>query len=118
MQINRDDLTKKLKSKAFLLGFDLFGVAPVQEVPELSLFEKWLDQKYAGEMAYLERNKNKRISPNLVVENAKSVVVCGMNYHTENPLSVDSAPETSSWISRYAWGDDYHDLLKNKIKGL
>lgn len=118
MHINVDDLTTKLKSKAFSLGFELFGIAPVQEVPELSLFEKWLDQKYAGEMAYLEHNKEKRIAPKLIVENAKSVIVCGINYHTDNPLSIDSAPKASGWISRYAWGDDYHDFLKGKIKAL
>ncbi|MFQ5631045.1 MAG: tRNA epoxyqueuosine(34) reductase QueG, partial [bacterium] len=114
----KEDLATKLRQKAFALGFELFGVAKIQNVPEIGLFEKWLDNNYAGDMTYLERNKDKRKHPEQIVENAKSVIVCAANYHTKQPLSIEKAPKTRCWISRYAWGDDYHDVLKKKISAL
>ncbi|MFQ5631738.1 MAG: tRNA epoxyqueuosine(34) reductase QueG, partial [bacterium] len=118
MQYNNENLTTKLRQKACALGFELFGIAKIQEAPEIALFEKWLDNNYAGEMAYLARNKEKRMHPELIVDNAKSVIVCGANYHTNQSLSIEKAPATCGWISRYAWGNDYHDVLKKRIRVL
>ncbi|MCA9743019.1 tRNA epoxyqueuosine(34) reductase QueG [candidate division KSB1 bacterium] len=115
---DQHSLKNLLQIKAQNLGFELFGVAEIKDVPELTLFEKWLALGYAGEMHYLAKNKEKRIDPAKLVENAKSVIMCGAYYHTDAPLSVDHATADSGWIARYAWGDDYHDLLKKRIKSL
>jgi len=112
------DVTETLRRKALALGFDRFGVAPVQPVPELDFFPKWLQQGFAADMHYLERHTEKRLQVQNLVPNARSVIVCAKNYHTPAPLSTDPAPATAGWISRYAWGDDYHDLLKKKIRAL
>lgn len=111
-------LTKLLHDKSTALGFELFGVAPVQNVPELALFEKWLAQDYAGEMAYLANNSERRTDPRTIVKNAKSVIICGANYHTDAPLSTQPADADAGWIARYALGDDYHDVLKKRVKSL
>ncbi|KAA3661397.1 MAG: tRNA epoxyqueuosine(34) reductase QueG, partial [Calditrichaeota bacterium] len=60
----------------------------------------------------------KKCKPSLIIENAKSIIVCGQNYNTAYPLSTDPAEPGQAWISRYAWGDDYHDILKKKITEL
>lgn len=114
----RVTLTAALRRKAQELGFELFGVAAVDAHPELARYLQWLEAGYHGEMAYLARNEHLRRDPGALVENAQSVIACGKIYHTAAPLSVEPAPEGSGWIARYAWGDDYHDILKRKIREL
>ncbi len=111
-------LTQKLQRRARELGFELFGVAAVQDVPELARYREWIDAGLQADMHYMARNSEKRGNPELLVENARSVIVCGKNYHTRAPLSTEPAPPTAGWISRYAWGDDYHDVLKQRIREL
>lgn len=118
MAIRAELLTKQLRDKALALGFDTFGVAAIREVPELAHFASWLDHGYAGDMAYLHRQREKRLQPAQVVPNARSIIICALNYHTEAPLSTDPAPADTGWISRYAWGDDYHEILTAKIRAL
>lgn len=108
-------LTTQIKQKAVDLGFELVGVAPVEPVPELSFYREWIDAGYAGKMAYLERNIDKREDVTRVVADAKSVVVCAKVYHTNHPLSVEQTDKNRGWISRYSWGDDYHDVLRTKL---
>jgi epoxyqueuosine reductase len=104
------------------LGFDLCGVARATEFPELSRMEEWLARGYAGEMRYL--HDARRQTPSQVVEGARSVIVCALNYNTSLPFSTESPNEFSSsggpkgWISRYAWGDDYHNVLGEKLDAL
>ncbi len=111
-------LTQELRRFAMQLGFDLFGVAPVQQSPELLFFDAWLRRGYAGSMRWLWKQKEKRQNPQLIVPDAKSVIVCATNYNTNAPYSDEAAGAGSGWISRYAWGDDYHKTLKNRIKQL
>src|SRR5689334_14315832 len=93
-------------------GFDLFGIAPAAEFPELAHLEEWLERGHAGEMRYL--HDARRRSPERAVQGARSVIVCALNYNTAFPSSIDSAVPVFTpsgprgWISRYAWGDDYH----------
>ncbi|MFQ6114149.1 MAG: tRNA epoxyqueuosine(34) reductase QueG [bacterium] len=107
--------TQKIKQKAHDLGFDLVGVAPVQPVPELSFYKDWIEAGYAGEMEYLKRNVEKRTSITEVVPSAKSVIVCAVVYHTDHPLSTENHNPAKGWISRYSWGDDYHEVLRRKL---
>ncbi len=108
-------LTQAIKQKAHDLGFDLIGVAAVEPVPELSFYKDWIEAGYAGEMDYLKRHVEKRTDLKQVVPEAKSVIVCAMVYDSENPLSTEMRDPTRGWIARYAWGDDYHDVLQNKL---
>ena len=102
------------------LGFDLCGVVRVEAFPELAHFEEWLARGYAGEMSYLEDPR--RRNPALVQENMRSAIVCALNYNTDLPNSVDAAAaksrEPRGWISRYAWGRDYHEVVWEKLDAL
>ncbi len=108
--------------RARALGFDLCGVAPAETFPELAHLTEWLSRGYAGEMRYLQDPR--RNSPELVMPGARSVIVCAMNYNTAQPYSTEfagaagSAPTKRGWISRYAWGDDYHEVLVEKLETL
>ncbi len=104
------------------LGFDLCGVAPAEEFPELAHLEEWLARGYAGEMRYL--HDARRHSPSHVVQGARSVIVCALNYNTSFPYSTGVPDEIAApngprgWIARYAWSDDYHDVLGEKLEAL
>ena len=103
------------------LGFELCGVARAERVPELDQTSEWLARGYAGEMKYLADPR--RSDPRSVLPGIQSVIVCLLNYNTAQPLS--TAPsvlgadgEPRGWISRYAWGDDYHEVLRDRLDGL
>jgi epoxyqueuosine reductase len=108
--------------QAKTLGFDLCGVVRAEKFPELERFEEWLERGYAGEMKYLEDKR--RRDPALVMENLRSVIVCALNYNTEHAYSIEAAAGTAcddeprGWISRYAWGDDYHKVMLAKLNEL
>jgi epoxyqueuosine reductase len=127
--------------QARLLGFSLCGVAPAGQFPELQRLPEWLARGYAGHMNYL--SDPRRASPSLVLDGARSLIVCALLYNTDRPhtadvavpqvfmnryrqtgeetigaadVSPDDAPH--GWISRYAWGDDYHCVLGAKLEQL
>jgi epoxyqueuosine reductase len=111
-------LTQQIKAQARALGFDLVGVAPVHESPELAFFEQWIESGYGGEMHYLARNMARRRDIRQVLPGAQSVVVCGLNYDTDYPYSTTQDDPLRGWIARYAWNGDYHDLLQDKLEQL
>ncbi len=119
----RED-TRWLVESARVVGFDLCGVVPAGDFPELGRLPEWLARGYAGEMHYLDNPR--RLSPERMLEGAKSLIVCGLNYNTALPFSTGSGTATPTeesegprgWISRYAWGDDYHDVLLTKLQDL
>ena len=104
------------------MGFDLYGIAPAVEFPELAHLEEWLERGHAGEMRYL--HDERRRSPAQAMQGARSVIVCALNYNTALPASTEARelPEANTgprgWISRYAWGDDYHHVLGEKLEAL
>ena len=104
------------------MGFDLCGIAPAGDFPELAHLDEWLARGHAGEMRYL--HDERRRSPARAMQGACSVIVCALNYNTAFPASTDARtpPEASAgprgWISRYAWGDDYHQVLGEKLEAL
>jgi epoxyqueuosine reductase len=112
--------TARITKRAKELGFDLCGVVRVEAFPELAHFEEWLARGYAGEMNYLEDPR--RQNPALVQANLRSAIVCALNYNTSLPYSLDAvAAKTSEprgWISRYAWGRDYHEVVWEKLNAL
>jgi epoxyqueuosine reductase len=103
------------------LGFDLAGVARAEKFPELTRTPEWLARGYSGEMKYLADPR--RGDPQAAMPGIRSVIVGLLNYNTERPLSIDPALPInengpSGWISRYAWGDDYHDVLRERLDAL
>jgi epoxyqueuosine reductase len=106
----------KIKEKALALGFDLAGVAPLGPFPETVFYPHWLESGYAGEMQYLHRHKEMKLKPESVLPGAKSVIVCAMNYNTPPPLT--KFDRLRAWVSRYAWGEDYHDTVRCKLEEL
>jgi epoxyqueuosine reductase len=109
--------TGSIKEKAASLGFDVCGVAPAEAFSELSVLQDWLGKGYAGDMAWMARTAERRADVRNVIPGARSVIVTGTLYNTDRPYSSD-LPLDIARISRYAWGDDYHDVLKARLDGL
>ena len=109
--------SEALKRKAKELGFDLCGVAPADAYPELSFLEEWLARGYAGEMAWMARTRERRADVRNVLPDARSVIVTATLYNTDRPYG-DELPPDIARVSRYAWGDDYHDVLKPRLDAL
>ena len=114
------DVKAIVKRAAEEAGFDLAGVAPATDAPELKTFPEWIAAGHAGEMKYLEarddRGDLKRASLARVAPWARSVVVCAINYNTANPYSTQTHDSSRGWISRYAWSrDDYHDAVLRRL---
>jgi epoxyqueuosine reductase len=127
--------TRWIDERARATGFDLCGVAPVgagdlarekteggdqvHAFDELSRLPEWLARGYAGEMEYL--HDPRRSDPRLVLEGAQSLVVVALNYNAPPRVNEQGSADTESprgWISRYAWGDDYHEVIQGKLKAL
>ena len=112
---NTQQLTVRLKEKARALGFDACGVARASELTKSKplLFE-WLHQGYQGKMGYMGNHVEKRLDPRLLVPGARSVVVVAQNYY---PAGLQ--PEDTQFrIARYAYGKDYHLVMKDKLQAL
>ena len=109
-------LTKKIKEKALEIGFHKVGVARAEALPrERENLEEWLERGFQAEMGWMKREPEKRADPRLILENAKSVISVALNYFT--PHEHENSPAKGK-VSRYAWGDDYHDVLKEKLREL
>lgn len=104
-----------IKKEAERLGFLSCGISKAEfledEAPRL---ENWLKNNYQGELYYMENNFDKRLDPRLLVDNAKSVISLSYNYFTEEKQEDPKAPK----LSKYAYGTDYHFVIKDKLKEL
>lgn len=111
MDITRN--TQQIKAIASALGFSYCGISKAEfleeEAPRLA---DWLAKGYAGKMKYLENHFDKRLDPTLLVPGAKSVVSLMYNYFPKTDLATDGALK----VAKYAYGDDYHDVVRNKLK--
>ena len=107
-----------IKSRARELGFDACGIARADAYPELQFFDEWLARGYDGEMAYLREHLDWRRDVRTVVRGARSVVVTATLYNTKRPYSTEVADPAAARISRYAWGDDYHVIVKKRLEAL
>ena len=92
-------------------GFDLVGIAGADPPPELAVFGEWVARGHAGDMAYLSGQVAKRSDLRAAFPWARSMICVGLQYDTPHPYSTET-PSERGWISRYAWGDDYHDVMK------
>ncbi|MEJ7557877.1 MAG: tRNA epoxyqueuosine(34) reductase QueG [Pedobacter sp.] len=109
---NRSRYSKLIKEEAIRLGFMQCGIAKAdflaEEAPRL---EKWLSNNHHGKMAYMENHFDKRLDPRLLVDDAKSVISLTLNYYSEAAQTDPEAPK----ISKYAFGSDYHQVIKSKL---
>jgi epoxyqueuosine reductase len=115
--------TAWIAKTAQLLGFDLCGVAAASGFPELEKMNDWLERGYAGEMNYL--HDPRRTDLQAAMSGVRSVIVCAINYNAPEPYSTEVAQRETNgddsprgWISRYAWGSDYHEVLWAKLNTL
>lgn len=108
-----DSLSSWIIAEATQMGFDACGIAQARALEEDSAkMEQWLDAKHEGEMGYLTRNKEKRYDPRLLVEGTKSIVTVLYNYFPKQKL----AENDNFKIAKYAYGADYHEVLKKKMR--
>ena len=110
--ISKREYTRFIKSEAQQLGFLSCGISKAgfleKEAPQL---ESWLKNGSHGEMAYMENNFDKRLDPTKLVDGAKSVISLTLNYYTDQVQMDPEAPK----ISQYAFGEDYHSVIKKKL---
>jgi len=111
---NKEKYTKLIKAEAQRLGFLSCGISKAsfleEEAPRL---ENWLNNQMNGQMSYMENHFEKRLNPTLLVDGAKSVISLLLNYY---PSELQN--ENSYKISKYAYGQDYHHVIKEKLKEL
>jgi epoxyqueuosine reductase len=105
-------------ARARELGFDLCGIARADRHPRLSRLADWIGRGYAGDMAYLARSLDERADPRRVLPTARSVVSLACVYNTDPPYSTAVTDAGRAVIARYAWGDDYHDVLRARLRRL
>ncbi|TBX70946.1 tRNA epoxyqueuosine(34) reductase QueG [Flavobacterium silvisoli] len=114
MNSNKEKYSKLIKTEAKRLGFLSCGISKAgfleEEAPRL---EYWLNQNFQGEMSFMEEYFDKRLDPTLLVEGSKSVISLLLNYYPPQEQIKDSYK-----ISKYAYGKDYHNVIKKKVKKL
>jgi epoxyqueuosine reductase len=109
-------LSRAIREYARAAGFDKVGIVPATALlSERELLMEWLRKGYHGEMKWMAREPEKRVDPQKLFSAARSVVVVALNYYTPEKHSDD--PDTGK-VSRYAWGDDYHDLVVSRLRAL
>lgn len=112
------DVKEELLALTQQLGFDLCRTAVCAPPPHAAEFRAWLAAGRAGEMAWLERNEARRTDPQQVLPGARSVIVLAMNYWNDECRIPNDECAAHGRIARYAWGDDYHDIIEKKLKTL
>jgi epoxyqueuosine reductase len=123
-----------IKRRALEVGFDLVGIAPPSALKDLEFLPRWVKRGFGGEMRYLADPR--REDPRQVLPSVRSIICVGLIYHTPHPYSTDITDPTEgeemsstrgattgdvrprAWISRYAWGKDYHNVMRNKLEQL
>jgi epoxyqueuosine reductase len=114
----------EIKRRARECGFELAGIASAEPLPDDSRrYLDWVDRGMAGAMGYLtDRRANIRTDPKLLLPSARSIICVGKLYNGPEPRSTEMATEMNAaergWISRYAWGEDYHDVLRRGLERL
>lgn len=106
-----DDPKAALREQALCLGFDAFGVAPVDPHLRREYYLRWITDGQHGDMAWMTRNNDRRLQPSAILPEARSIVVCGQYYWQPEP-------ERRGRIAKYALGGDYHKVILKKLKRL
>ena len=116
LQIN-SEMRAWIRDAARRLGFELCGIAPAElDARNRAAYQRWLERGFQGEMAYMERPERQDLRR--VLQRVRSVVCVGMVYNTAHPLSIECNDPDRGWIARYAWGDDYHAVMQERLEQL
>jgi epoxyqueuosine reductase len=108
-----------IRELASACGFELAGVARAEPLPERGWYHNWVASGFAGEMRYLTDSRaDVRDDPRNLLASARSLIVTGKLYNTPWPYSTKFTDAERAWISRYAWADDYHDVLRRGLEQL
>ncbi|HEX6283670.1 MAG TPA: tRNA epoxyqueuosine(34) reductase QueG [Pyrinomonadaceae bacterium] len=111
-----DNLAAAIKDRALLDGFHKVGIVRAEPLAEEApRLKEWLARGYHGEMAWMARDVEKRLDPRAIFPQARSIVVVALNYYTPDQHQENSR---TGKVSRYAWGDDYHDVIKTRLESL
>lgn len=113
--MNALSLTTELKAKALGLGFDLVGATPAVSLPDVDCLKSWLADGCAGEMRFFSERFDAYRDLNKVLPDVKSILMLGLNYRTTEPKIAEIG---QGKVSRYAWGDDYHDVIRCRLQSL
>ncbi len=103
----------EIKRQAQDLGFDVCGICRAAETGEEERYMQWLHDHWQGGMGYMERNIDKRLDPRLLVEGARSIISVALNYYPQVKL-----PGKVPQFAYYAYGKDYHDVVRVKLRRL
>src|SRR5438105_12083279 len=107
----------RIKELAHACGFELAGIAAASLTEDFSRFQAWRSEGLAGEMKYLtDRRGDLRCDPRNLLPSARSIVCVGRLYNTPHPYSTDVIYSDRGWISRYAWGTDYHEIMRRGLE--
>ena len=108
-----------VKELALSCGFDLAGIAAAEPVDEFAAYRRWVEAGFAGEMTYLtDHRAAARADPRHLLPSARSIICVGKLYNGPEPYSTRFSDPERAWISRYAWGDDYHRVLRRGLRQL
>lgn len=111
--------TELVQQLARLCGFELADVAPALPLQEAAYYRQWVSSGYAGEMRYLtDRRADVRNDPRQLLPEARSIICVGKLYNGPEPYSNRLSDPELAWISRYAWGQDYHSVLRSGLERL
>ena len=105
--------SEEIKKEALRLGFDACGISPANNSGEEERYMKWIEDNWHADMHYMARNIDKRVDPRLLVEGAKSIISVALNYYPHKKQA-SHAPQ----FAYYAYGKDYHDVIRGKLKKL
>jgi epoxyqueuosine reductase len=108
----------RVKARALEIGFDLCGIARAERYPRLDRLAEWIAAGCAGDMHYLERSLDERSDPAVALPTARSVVSVACVYNTPRPYSVSMPAPEHARIARYAWGEDYHGVMRARLRSL
>ena len=108
-------LTQQIQAHANELGFELVGVTPAAHSETIARYREWIENGYAGKMHYLEKHLSLKTDVRQLLAEAKSVISLAMNYYTLDPPKALAQDPGRGQISRYAWGDDYHELIRERL---
>jgi len=109
--ISIPDLTELIRKEAIRIGFVAVGFSSIRELTEIEpIYDKWIESGYHADLEYMNRNTEKRLNPRLLVENSKTVISLLYNYFTTDKLN-----NSTYKVSKYAYGTDYHDVIREKL---
>ncbi len=111
-------LTQQIHQRANELGFELVGITPAAQSETIALYRQWIENGYAGKMGYLEKHLPLKGDVRQLLAEAKSVISLAINYYTLDPPKTLAEDPARGQISRYAWGDDYHDVIRQRLSEL